>query len=464
MQVDVVVKNGLVILESGPARLDIGITDGRIAALVEEGEQLAARGHEVEARGLVVLPGVVEPHCHFWEPGPTEREDWLTGTRAAAAGGITTCIEMPLSVPPTVDEAAFRLKVDLATPKAIVDFALWGGIVPDSAHDLAARIEALDDLGAVAYKAFMCWSATDFPPIDDGLLLAALRELAKRGRMLGVHAENDAIIKHSEAVLKAAGRHDPQAHVESRPQIAEVEAVNRALYLARATGASLYVVHMSSADAVEVLAAARATGVTAYAETAPQYLVLDSEELTRRGPFAKCSPPLRSRANVERLWDKVLGGDIDTIGSDHAPFTVEEKELGLADIWLAGNGLTGIQTMLPLMFSEGVNRRGLELTRLARLLSTNAARIFGLYPRKGTIRIGSDADLVLVDPTRQWTWDDATLQCKNRWSPYGGLPLNGGFVSRTILRGDTIFADGVVSGPAGGGRRLLRGEAAHAAV
>jgi allantoinase len=454
MQVDRVVKNGLVVLESGTARVSIGITGGRIAALVDADEHLSARHEEIDARAMLVLPGVVEPHCHFWDPGPTDREDWFTGTCSAAAGGVTTCIEMPLSLPPTVDEDSFRLKQERASTQAVVDYALWGGIVPDSASDLEMRLEAMDGLGAVAYKVFMCWSAREFPPVDDGLLLASLRALSARGGLLGLHAENDAIIKHQEHVLRGMGRRDPQSHVESRPEIAEIEAVSRAICLAEATGARIYIVHTSTAEAVDLMAVARSRGVAVATETAPQYLVLDSEELDRRGPFAKCSPPLRSRANVNRLWDRVLAGKVDAIGSDHAPFTFAEKEAGAEDIWLAPNGLTGIQSMLPLIYSEGVHRRGLDLNHLARLLATNAAQIFGLYPTKGAIRVGSDADLVLLDPDRDWRWDDAALLSKNRWSPYHGLPLRG-MVMRTLLRGETVFQDGTVTGAAGVGRQVV---------
>lgn len=454
MDVDVAIKNGIVVTESGTVRASIGVRNGAICALVDDSADLTAREEDVDARGLVVLPGVIEPHCHFWDPGPTQREDWETGTRSAAAGGVTTCIEMPLSDPPTVDAAAFRLKQERATALAVVDYALWGGIVPASLENLAERLDAMHALGAVAYKAFLCWSATEYPPIDDGALLQAMQTLAARGWLLGLHAENDAIIKHSERRLHAQGRRDPQAHVESRPEVAELEAIRRAIGLAELTGARLYIVHMSTADGAQLVRDAKSRGIRVCAETAPQYLTLDARALSERGPYAKCAPPLRSPDTVERLWSYVLDGTIDTIGSDHAPFTRAEKEPGIVDIWQAPNGLPGIQTMLPLILSEGVHRRGLSLSRVAALFATNVARIFGLHPQKGVIQVGSDADFVLVDLAKEWRIDDADLLYKNRWSPYHGMQVRGK-VERTIVRGHTVYQDGAISVQPGYGRQVM---------
>jgi len=452
VRADLVVKNGLVVTPAGARSLSILVGDGRITGLVETGAEHAA-DDEIDARGLIVFPGAIEPHCHFWDPGPTEREDWGTGTRSAAAGGITTVIEMPLSDPPTVDAAAIELKQERAAANAYVDYALWGGIVPATMEDLPGRIAELRERGAVAYKAFMCWSAREFPPVDDGILLAAMDELAKHDFLFGLHAENDAIILSRQQAAINGGRTAPQDYVDSRPEIAEIEAVQRAALFAEATGARVYIVHMSTAVAVDEVLAARRRGVRIHAETAPQYLTLDRSALDQLGPYAKCSPPLRASETVEALWRHVLDGAIDTIGSDHAPFTRAEKDAGLDDIWGAPNGLTGIQTMIPLVFSEGVRRRGMSLERFAQLFAGNAARIFGLADRKGQIAVGADADLLLLDPESTWTIDDESLEYKNRWSPYYGIPVTGK-VTRTIVRGRTIFADGAIVGEQGYGKQL----------
>jgi len=454
MNVDVAIKNGLVVTDGASVHASIGVRDGTICALVDDGADLTAREEEVDATGLVVLPGVIEPHCHFWDPGPTHREDWGTGTRAAAAGGVTTCIEMPLSDPPTVDAAAFALKQERAAAQSVIDYALWGGIIPASLENLSERLEAMRTLGAVAYKAFMCWSATDYPPVDDGVLLEAMQALAARGWLLGLHAENDAIITHTERRLRAQGRCNPQAYLESRPEVAEIEAIRRAVGLAEITGARLYIVHMSTAAGAQLIREAKSRGVQVCAETAPQYLTLDARALLERGPYAKCAPPLRSHETVERLWSYILDGTIDTIGSDHAPFSAAEKEPGMTNIWHAPNGIPGIQTMLPLVLSECLHRRGVSLPRVAALFSTNAARIFGLYPRKGVIRVGSDADFTLVDVSKEWRIDDADLLYKNRWSPYHGMQVRGQ-VDRTIVRGRTVYQDGLISVQSGYGRQVI---------
>jgi len=447
MDVDIAINDGLVVLGPQARRASIGIRDGRISAIVDDPRDLRARDEVIDASGLVVLPGAIDPHCHFWDPGFPERENWQSGTSSAAAGGVTTVIEMPLADPPTVDGPTFRLKQARAAAQAVVDYALWGGIIPASLDGLAARLAEMDALGAVAYKAFMCWSAVEYPPVDDGVLIATMRELAQHGQLLGLHAENDAIIKYSEARLKAQGKRDPQAYLASRPEIAEYEAIERALTLATHTGAPLYIVHMTLADGAALLARAKARGQRVWVETCPQYLVLDTTALDRLGPYAKCSPPIRTRANVERLWPAVLGGTIDTIGSDHAPFPAEQKDPGYADIWEAHNGLVGIETMVPLILSEGVNRRGMGLPRAAELLSTNAARIFNLYPRKGTIQVGSDADLALVDLQHEWTVEGARFHSRNKWSPYEGMHLTAR-VARTIVRGTTVYrGEGILAHP-----------------
>ncbi len=453
MNVDVAIVNGTVVTSQLTAQVHIGIRDGIIRAIVDDARDL--RAHErIDARGLIVLPGVIDPHCHFWDPGPTYREDWETGTRSAAAGGVTTTIEMPLSVPPTVDASSFRLKQERARECAVVDYALWGGIVPESIEGLAERLLELRQLGAVAYKAFMCWSATEFPPIDDGVLLEAMQELARHDLMLGLHCENDAIIMRREAVLHAAGRKDPHAFIESRPEIAEYEAIQRAIALAEVTGAKLYIVHMSLPAGADLIRQAKLRGAQVRAETAPRYLALDSSAMERQGPFSKCSPPLRSRESQERLWREVLNGTIDTLGSDHSTFTWEEKSAGNEDIWQAPNGLPDIQTALPIVLSEGVHRRAMSLHRVAALCSTNVARIFGLYPQKGTIAVGSDGDLTLVDLDAEWRINNEDMLYKHAWTPHDGMQVRGK-VERTIVRGQTVYGAPAVRGAPGYGQQVM---------
>lgn len=450
MNLDLAINDVRAVLPGGVVEGSIGIADGRIVAIAAEpfGDV-----ESIDGRGRILLPGLIETHGHFWDPGPTEREDWQHGTAAAAAGGITTVIEMPLSIPPTVDADAFRLKLERARAAAHVDFLLWGGVVPAESSEITKRMEDLKELGAVSYKVFMCRAAAEFPACDDGHLFHALREGARLGQVMGIHAENDDLIHGLETQLRAAGRNDPMAYAESRPPFAETEAISRVMSMARATGAAIYIVHMSLAEGAALIKAAKQAGQTVFVETCPQYLALDDSALRAQGPWAKCAPPLRPAANTDRLWEYVLDGTIDTIGSDHAPFTAAEKEAGSAVIWDAPNGLTGIQTMLPLLIDEGIGRRGLSWTRLAEITATNAARIFRLAPQKGSIAIGADADVVLVDPDAVWTIRGEDLLHKNKWTPYEGRRIRGR-VDLTMVRGTVVYEAGTVRSEPGFGRFL----------
>ena len=446
------INDARVVTPSGVVDGSIGVDGGRIVVLDERPLEAI---ETIDAEGRVLLPGLIEPHGHFWDPGATEREDWAHGTAGAAAGGITTVIEMPLSIPPTVDEASFVMKLDLATRRSHVDFVLWGGVVPASDAEVGRRMTVLTELGAPGFKVFMCHAAREFPACDDGTLLHALREGARLGVVMGIHAENDAVIEHLQAELQSAGRRDPMAHAESRPPYAEEEAIARVIGMAAATGATIYIVHMSLAAGAAVIAAAKRRGQRVHVETCPQYLALDDSALREQGPWAKCAPPLRSAENTRQMWDYVIDGTIDTVGSDHAPFTHDEKASAEDDIWKAPNGLTGIQTMLPLLIDAGVHGHGLPLTRLAEVTSTRAAQIFGLYPRKGQIAIGADADLALVDIDAEWTIRGADLLHKAKWTPYEGRVVRGR-VDATFVRGTMAYADGTMQVEPGFGRFVGR--------
>lgn len=447
-ELELAINNAYIVSPGGVVQGSIGVAEGRITAL--DARPLAA-SRVIDAAGRVVLPGLIEPHAHFWDPGATDREDWAHGTAGAAAGGITTVIEMPLSLPPTVDADAFRMKMKIAEQRSHVDYVLWGGVTPATDDEVSTRMEALTGLGAPSFKVFMCHAAREFPACDDGVLLHALSEGARLGVVMGIHAENDAVIEHLEAELRRSGRKDPMAHAESRPPRAEAEAIDRVIGLARMTGAKIYIVHMSLAEGAGIIRDAKRRGQEVYVETCPQYLALDDSALREQGPWAKCAPPLRPAENTRQMWEYVLDGTIDTVGSDHAPFTLEEKAVAEEDIWKAPNGLTGIQTMLPLLIDAGVHGVDLPLTRLAEITATRAAQIFGLYPRKGVIALGSDADLALVDLDAQWTIRGAELLHKAKWTPYEGRTVRGR-VDATIVRGTVVFEDGAVQVEPGFGR------------
>jgi len=444
MRVDLIVRGGLVALPEDDAvrRLDVVIDGGAVVALAdpERTVGLYRAGEQVDARGLHVLPGLVDGHVHLNDPGHPEREGYLHGTRAAAAGGVTTVIDMPLScAPATVSVEALALKRAVSAGEAIVDYGHWGGLVTDN----VAALAGLHRDGVLGFKAFMAETGVDdFPRVTDGVLLAGLEEAARLGAIVLVHAEDEEIAAYYSGRLLAAGRHDPLAWAEGRPEAVEVAAIRTLLYLAEVAGARVHVVHVSTSAGLDAVREARARGVRVTAETCPQYLTLCDEDLARIGVEAKCGPPPRPRATVERLWERVLAGEVDSLASDHSP------------------SVPGLQTMLPLLLSEGVHRRGLSLPLLARLTAANPARQFGLAPAKGGLRPGSDADLVLVDleAARQVRADD--LVQRNRHSPYMGMTLRGGVV-RTLVRGATVYRRGPAGehefpAPPGHGRLLVR--------
>jgi allantoinase len=397
---------------------DIAIAEGVIA-----GFEAGPAREEIDARGLTVLPGVIDAHVHFNEPGRTDWEGWATGTRALAAGGATACVEMPLNAhPPTIDGPAFDAKVAAARASAVVDFALWGGLVPGNLD----RLEELAERGVVGFKAFMCDSGiADFPAVDEDTLAAGMARAAALDLPVAVHAE-------LPAALRAPSGTGWRDFVASRPPAAEHLAIATAIALARETGCSLHVVHVSTAHGVDLVARSDAT-----CETCPHYLALTEDDLETYGARAKCAPPLRSAAERDALWERI--GDLAFIASDHSPCPPDMKA---GDFTAAWGGIAGCQTLLALLLDAGM-----PLDEVRRLTSTGPA--VRLRLPKGGIAPGADADLVLVD------LDDThapELHDRHRLSPFAGRPLRGRVV-RTLVRGTTVFHDGrIVAEPLG---RLL---------
>ena len=457
------VEGGLVVLPGGAVRADLVLRDGRVAALAADaGEHAASAEERIDATGLVVLPGGIDAHTHFEEPDPIPLEGFETGGRAAAAGGITTVVEMPQARPTTFSRALLDEKIALVRRHAIVDMALWGGVTMQHGQT-ADDLRAMAAGGAAAFKSFMASSSPFFPAVTSAHLLEAMTVIAELGLPYGLHAEDDDLMKAGIERLRAAGRKDSLAHAESRPPLVETVAVALALTLAEATGCHVHVCHVASAGALALIKTAKGRGVPVTCETCPQYLVLDTGCLERRAGFARCAPALRDPAEVAAIWPYLLDGTIDLIGSDHCAFTPESKEAGSADIFEAPLGLAGVQTMLPLLWGAAVVERGMAPERFADLLSRNPARIFGLDRRKGVLAPGHDADLVLLDPAARWTVRVEDILHRQPWTPYEGMTVTGR-VKRTLRRGETIYddaRDGAARSPArpGSGRYLPRGAA-----
>ena len=455
---DLAIRGATVISDGAYAR-DVLIRDGRVSALVEAGASRA--DEEIDARGLLAMPGVVDAHVHFNEPGRTEWEGWATGSRAAAAAGTTTVLDMPLnSLPPVLDGPSFDAKREAAERGSIVDFGLWGGLVDTDER----RLRELADRGAVGVKAFLCDSGVpEFPALRDEVLVPALRAAAGAGLLVALHCEDEDLVREATARVRDSRRREAAAWAASRPPLVEVRAVARACAAAREAGARIHVVHLSAIEALGAIGAAREMGTDVTAETCPHYLTFDEDDLAVLGPALKCAPPIRDARNRDGLWRAVLDGKIDFVTSDHSPCPPSLKLPD--DLFAAWGGVAGVQSLLPAVFTGAAARAGglLDLRKVAGFvvwrLAVKPAKRFGLWPRKGAIAQGSDADIVLFDPDREWT-----LEQEDSWTrgvdPYVGRSFKGRVV-RTLVAGRTVYNEREPVTDPPRGRFIGRGEVAE---
>lgn len=443
---DLLIRNGTLVQPNGLSVGDLAVADGKIVAL-EPAIAGTARA-DIDASGLHVFPGLIDAHVHFNEPGRSDWEGFATGTQALAAGGVTSYCEMPLNAhPPTVDAHSFDLKYSAARAASLVDFALWGGLVPGNVE----QMPELAQRGVMGFKAFMSNSGIDdFAAVDDLTLYEGMQCAAKLKLPVAVHAENDQITGLLAQRAVASGRTSVRDYLDSRPVVAEVEAINRAIMLAEETGCSLHIVHVSTGRGVAMVVAAQARGVDVSCETCPHYLVLTEDDMETLGAIAKCAPPLRPGSEQDALWQHLLDGTLPMIASDHSPAPGEMKtDVNFFKVW---GGISGCQSTLPLLLTEGYHRRGLALSTIAAVTSAFVARRFSL-PGKGHLAVGADADLALVDLNGTFVLQSAHLFYRHQHSPYVGRALRGRVV-RTLVRGITVMVDGqIVSPPVG---RLLR--------
>jgi allantoinase len=443
------VAGGTVATDYGVFPADLLIEGELVASIADAGSSNRA-DEVIDATGLIVMPGAIDPHAHFEDPGHTEREDFTTGTMAAAAGGITTVIEHPLTYPPVTTAALYREKREMAKEKVVVDFGLWGALTAPSLPEIREQWRE----GAMGFKAFMPFSEPAYPHVTDAEFLAGMHEVAAVEGLVLVHAENDSLLQAGLARMQDEGRRDPMAHHEARPPFIEEEAVHRALFLAAHAGVRIQIVHVSSPVSAKLVREAKDEGRPASMEICPHHLLLDLDDLVRLGPYGRCAPALRDRPLVEELWSFVLDGTADSLVSDHCAYTLEEKEPGWEDIFAAPLGCQVMQETVPLVLDEAFHRRGMRLDAFVRFASTNAARIVGLYPRKGSLLPGADADVVLVDLDAEWTVDAKAQQfSKNPWSPFEGRKPRAKIV-RTLVRGESVYAEGEILAEPGFGRFL----------
>jgi dihydroorotase len=445
-----IVRGGTVVTATGTRSADVLIEDGRILQVGPDIDASVA-DEVIEAGGLHVFPGFIDPHVHTRDPGLTHKEDFLHATRAAAAGGITTILVMPNTVPPTDDAATIGKHSREQAPGAHVDFGLWALAV---GNESLADLVALRDAGAVAVKLFWGYafdrrsktlvydssmaSGELIPPASNGDVWRLFRHANEVGILIGVHCEDHAIVSAVSATVGPAT--GATALATTRPALAESVAVGAVVEIAHATGARAHVVHVSSGRTIHLLRQARADGVSVSAETCPHYLTLEPEKLDASG--LKAYPPVRGGHDAEALWKAVIDGTVGSLSSDHAPHAADERT-GPFDRRPAG--IAGVQTMAQVLI-DAFLRRQVPLEVLADRLSTGTARLYGIYPTKGSLEVGADADITIVDTSARWRIQAADLESKDRSSPWDGVSGRGSAVL-AMVRGNIIMREGRPVGP-----------------
>ncbi|GIN21765.1 MAG TPA: allantoinase AllB [Bacillus bacterium] len=457
---DLILKNALIPQGDRKVKTNILVDNGKIVGFTSALNGLSA-DRVIDIKENLVVPGCIDPHTHFMDPGFTHRETFTTGTRSAAAGGVTTHIDMPCCSKPSVRDAeSFHKKLAPLKDQAYIDFAFWGGMTGEDVREgLLDNIHPQIDEGVVAFKVYMTPSVPTFPKVSDAEMLEIFSHIAPTGMPIGVHAENYDICTFYSEKLKKEGRLDGPAWAEARMALAEKTAIQLIISFAEATGARVHVVHMSTKEGVELVRAAKKRGVKVTAETCPHYLMLNAEDsMSERGTFAKIAPPLREKEDNIVHWQGLADGTIDFVGTDHAPYEIAtEKDAPDSTIWNSFPGIPGVETMVPILVSEGLNKGRLSLSRFVEVTSRNAAIHFGIYPKKGALEIGSDADFTVIDLEREYTIDEQKTESMAKYNPLHGLQLKGKPI-QTIVRGRVVYDEdnGGIVGEAGYGQYVKR--------
>ncbi|GGA65986.1 allantoinase AllB [Ornithinibacillus halotolerans] len=444
---DLIIKNGNVVLSDTVKKVDIGIKNEKISCIAEEITEDAKQ--VIDANGQYVMPGMIDTHVHISEPGRTEWEGFETGSKALAAGGTTSYVEMPLNaLPATTNKKALDLKLEAAKTQNYVDYGFYGGLIPDNLEDL----KELSDAGVLAFKCFLSNITSEIPDdfvnVDDYTLYKGMQKLAELDQILCIHAENPSVTSKLEEEFIREGKTSAMDYPDARPVFTEVEAVQRALLFAKETGCKLHIVHISTSEAVQAILKARSEGVDVTVESCPHYFAMSAEDVEEIGAYAKCQPPLRKKADHEKLWDELLNGNIDWLTSDHSPCT-EDLKLESDNLFTAWGGISGAQNNVDLMFDLAVKQRGLSVNRFVELIATTPAKRFNLS-NKGEITVGKDADIILVDPEQSYVVKREDLYYKNKHSAYEGRKIDCR-VTKTIVRGNVVYDlnEGIIGEPIG---------------
>ncbi len=442
---DLILKGGTVVHETGRELADVAISGETIAAIGAP-DSLGDATEVVDVSGQYVIPGAIDMHVHFREPGYTHKEDWETGSAAAAMGGVTTVFEMPNTHPPTRSAVEFRQKQECAK-KACVDFGIYALLAEDNIDE----IQGLIDAGANAFKCFMGNTFGNLPSPSTGAMLEGFEIIAQSGLRISLHAETASIMAWRQSKLEAAGLNQPLHHIVARPEVVAIEAVARAAILSEWTGARIHVLHISSAGELRPLSEAKNRGVDITGETCPCYLLLDASDYERLGSVIRVNPPVREKKDSVAIWNALQSGVVDMIATDHAPHTLEEKTND--NIWKADCGFPGVETQMPLMLSEVAAGR-MTLEHYVRISSANPARTFGLWPCKGRIAVGAHADIAVIDMARQEIISATKLHSRGKVTPFEGRATTGAPI-HTLVRGRFVQRDrAIMPGVSGHGKQV----------
>lgn len=451
---DLLIKNGLVVTPLRTFRADLGIKNGKIAAIADKIEQPAAE--VVDAAGKYVLPGIIDVHTHIdhWGGGAKTNDDFYTGSIAAAYGGVTTFLDFAMQKKGESVTTAIKRRRAAADGQVVIDYSLHANLTDLNEESFAALASIIDE-GYSSFKLFMTYRKAGFI-VEDGTLFALMAEMSTKGGLVGIHAENDGICEYLTEKLVKEGKLSPENHAVSRPDLAEAECISRAIMLAEATNSPLYVFHLSSKKGLDLIRQARSKGIPVYAETCPHYLTLTAEQY--KGPEGQnyiMTPPLRRQEDIDALWNGIRKRDIQVVSSDHCSFNTAQKAVGKSCFRDVTPGIPGTETLLPVLYAEGVGKGRITLNQLVELLAHNPAKIFGLAPEKGLISIGNEADLVIFDPHKEVVLSKDTIHMATDFTPYEGMKVKG-YPVATIARGKYVIKDGSFVGTRGYGRFIKR--------
>lgn len=457
----ILIQNGTLITDADGYKADISIQNEKICNVAAK---IDPTGYErlIDATGCYIMPGALDVHVHLQLPfcGMVSKDDFENGTKAAACGGVTTVVDFAIQAKGKSMMDAVTARRAEADPNVAVDYGLHVGIT-DWNETTRAELKSVIEYGIPSFKMFMIYQKEGWMA-DDRALFQALEESAKHGGMIGVHAESVTVLDLLiERYSQEKEKHGAYAHCLSRPNYVEYEAISRAITWAEATGGRLYIVHMSTGEGADLVKAARARGVKVYAETCPQYLLLDDEKFKGADGhlYATC-PQLKKPADMERLWEAVANRDVAVMATDTCTFDKEQKSVWNGDFTKMAFGMPGVETMLPLMFSEGVQKGRIDIHRLVALCSSNPAKLFGMYPDKGSLAPGTDADIVVYDPNKEFVITPEVLQTNCDWSPFEGKKLQG-YPRFTLSRGRIVAENGQFRGEKGWGKFIHRKPVQH---